>query len=164
MWRATLHMTYVGTGRTQHKYPLNRQICREQTVTRSWIQSLEPNQPLGLAIQSLPPYLREAVGEVNFPDDNGIQLIADMRENNGVHAWSDGTVKHAKGAHAYTLRTKNDDENKCVTGTAMTPIDLSSLNSLRTEHYGALGVAVIMYCLAKIHRKRSEASYHISPY
>ena len=70
----------------------------------------------------------------------------------------DGMVKHAKGAHAYTLGTKNDDEHKCVTGTAMTPSDLSSLTSLRTEHYGALGVAVIMYCLAKIHRvKRSEA-------
>ena len=47
----------------------------------------------------LPPYLREAVGHIKYPNDNEAQLIAEMKQQE-VHAWSDGTVKDVKGAHA----------------------------------------------------------------
>lgn len=75
-----------------------------------------------------------------------------------VHLWSDGSVKDEKGAHAYTLRTQNDHERLCITGTAMTPADIVSLTSLRTKHYGALGVVVITTCLLIIHRVTDETN------
>ena len=98
----------------------------------------------------LPPYLREAVGHIKYSNDNGAQLIAEMKQQE-VHTWSDGTVKDVKGAHAFTLCPMNDEAINIIMGTEMTPADPVTLTSLQTEHYGALGVAVIVTCLTQIH-------------
>ena len=45
----------------------------------------------------------------------------------------------------------NDDASTIVVGMEMTPADPVSVTSLRMEHYGALGVAVIITCLIHIH-------------
>ena len=121
------------------------------TITTPWYESIKEGQSLHTAIAILPQYLREAVGTIQYPDDNGMQLVDELINTYDVHSWSDGTVKDAKGAHAYTIRPSNDDDKKSVVGTGMTPSDVTSLTSLRTEHYGALGVVIIVTCLIKIH-------------
>lgn len=122
------------------------------TVTRPWQDNIMHGQSLHDAIKMLPTYLQEAVGVINIPDDNGAQLLVEEMKNTiDVHSWSDGTVKDEKGAHAFTLRPWNDDNRTSITDTAMTPSDLVSLTSLRTEYYGALGVVAIVTCLLKIH-------------
>ena len=141
-WRDCLHSTYVGSGRTRDRIPLYRPINMTNTAITTWQERIKDGQSLKEAIRMLPMYLREAVGDVHYPSDNGAKLVNEMLTADSVHSWSDGTVKDEKGAHAYTLRTQNDDERFSITGTAMTPADIVSLTSLRTEHYGALGVVV----------------------
>ena len=45
----------------------------------------------------------------------------------------------------------NDNDGTSIMGTAMTPSDPTLLTSLRTEHFGALGVVVVATCLMRIH-------------
>ena len=153
-WRDCIHSTYVGSGRTREHTPLHWPIVTRQIPeTTRWQDRIEYGQSLQNAIKTLPEYLRYAVGTITIPDDNGLQLVEEMTNTSEVHShsWSDGTVKDHEGAHAYTLRTRNDNENTSIKGTAMTPSDPTSLTSLRTEHFGALGVVVIAICLIKIH-------------
>jgi len=62
---------------------------------------------------------------------------------NTIRAWSDGTVKNGEAAHAFTLITGSDDPTECIVGSSMTPGDPKSISSLRTEHYGAFGIALL---------------------
>ena len=151
-WRDCLHSTYVGSGRTRETIPLHwtREIMRPVTTIKAWHERIARGQKLEEVIALLPCHLREAVGHIKYPTDNGAQLILEMNRQE-VHAWSDGTVKDVKGAHAFILCPMNDDANTIIVGTEMTPADPVSLTSLRTEHYGALGVAVLVTCLIHIH-------------
>ena len=151
IWRDCLHSTYIGSGRTRTIIPLHRPINMYNTITTPWYERIKEGQSLHTAIAILPQYLREAVGTIQYPDDNGVQLVEELINTYDVHSWSDGTVKDEKGAHAYTIRPSNDDDKKSVVGTGMTPSDVTSLTSLRTEHYGALGVVIVVICLIKIH-------------
>ena len=67
-------------------------------------------------------------------------------ELNWYWKWTD-----RKYTHAFTLCLMNDDASTIVVGMEMTPADPVSVTSLRMEHYGALGVAVIITCLIHIH-------------
>ena len=66
------------------------------------------------AVDTLPPYLREAVGDVIYPNDNGMHLAQHINEGDTIHAWSDGSVKDNNGAHAYTIRTSDDNPDHCI--------------------------------------------------
>ena len=145
IWRDCLHSTYIGTGRTHTIIPLHRPL------NTKWYDGITEGQSLRTAIAMLPQYLREAFGTIQYPDENGDKLVEELIHTSDVHSWSDGTVKDAKGAHAYTFRPSNDNDKKSVVGTGMTPSDVTSLTSLQTEHYGALGVVIIITCLIKIH-------------
>jgi len=76
-----------------------------------------------------------------------------------IHAWSDGTVKNGEAAHAYTLRTKRDDPTQCIVGSSMTPGDPKSICSLRTEHYGAFGIALLVQVLCIRHSITAAEGY-----
>jgi len=85
------------------------------------------------------------VGTVSIPHDDGLALLAKViNTGNTISAWSDGTVKNGKGAHAYTIRTGTDDPQECLEGSSMTPGDPKSICSLRTEHFGAFGIALVV--------------------
>ena len=102
---------------------------RPVKITKAWQEQIARGQNLEEVIALLPQYLCEAVGHIKYPNDNGAQLIAEMKRQE-VHAWSDGTVKDVKGAHAFTLCPMNDDAITKIVGTEMTPADPVSLTSL----------------------------------
>jgi len=98
-------------------------------------------------IDLLPPVYRQAVGNVSLPHDDGIALAQVLKSRNSICAWSDGTVKNGEAAHAYTLRTGRGDQTEGIVGSSMTPGDTKSICSLRTEHYGAFGIALLAQIL-----------------
>ena len=95
-------------------------------------------------IELLPPAYRQAVGTVFIPHDDGLALAEVIQSGYTIHAWSDGTVKNGKGAHAYTIRTLHDDPQECPQGSSMTPEDPKSMCSLRTEHFRTFGIALVV--------------------
>ena len=76
-----------------------------------------------------------------------------------IRAWSDGTVKNGEAAHAYTIRTASDDPTECIVGSSMTPGDPKSIWSLRTEHYGAFGIALLVQILCIRHSITAAEGY-----
>jgi len=76
-----------------------------------------------------------------------------------IYAWSDGKVKNGEGAHAYTLRTGSDDQTECIVCSSMTPGDPKSICSLRTEHYGAFGIALLAQILCIRHSITATEGY-----
>ena len=44
------------------------------------------------AVRILPGYIREAIGTIIYPQDNGYQISKDLHESK-MTSWTDGTVK-----------------------------------------------------------------------
>ena len=110
-------------------------------------------------IELLPPVYRQAVGTVSIPHDDGRAIAKVIQSGNTFHAWSDGMVKNGKGAHAYTIRTLNDDPQECLEGSSMTPGDPKSMRSLRTEHFGAFGIVVVVQIVCIRHSVTATTGY-----
>ena len=115
--------------------------------------------PMRALIDLLPPAYRQAVGNVSLPHDDGLALAQVLKSRNTICAWSDGTVKNGEAAHAYTLRTGTDDQTECLVGSSMTPGDPKSICSLRTEHYGAFGIALLAQILCTRHSITATDGY-----
>ena len=113
-------------------------------------------------IELLPPEYKQAVGNASLPQDDGLALAKCLTSGQTIWAWSDGTVKHGDGAHAYTLRTRHNDPQECLKGSSMTPGDPKTICSLRTEHYGAFGIAYSPYHLYLTLHHRNHGVYNFS--
>jgi len=106
-----------------------------------------------------PPEYKQAVGNVTLPQDDGLALAECLSSGQTNRAWSDGTVKHGDGAHACTLRTRSDDPQECLEGSSMTPGDPKTICSLRTEHYVAFGIALIVHIICIRHSITAATGY-----
>ena len=117
IWRPTLHR------------PIKR---RQYEQDGNWQSKIRKGMKLEEAVYLLPGYLKETLGTITFPQDNGLQLSEEIQMSK-TKSWSDGTVKDTIGAHSYTIRTGNDNREE-LHGTGGTPGDETTMTSLRAEH------------------------------
>ena len=102
---------------------------------------------------------KEAVGTVRCPDDNGLQLSRELQHSQ-TKSWTDGTVKDNIGAHAYTIRTADDNEEKSIRGSGGMPGDPMTMTSLRAEHFGVLVVIAMLDIVTIIHGNKNILGKH----
>jgi len=107
-------------------------------------------------IDLLPPAYKQAVENVSLSHDDGLQLAQILIAGNTISAWHG---KKWRGAHAYTLRTWNDYQQECLEDSSMTPGDPKSICSLRTEHYGAFGISLIVQIICIGHSITASTGY-----
>ena len=128
IWRPTLHISLK---------------LKDIVEAIPWRDRIVQGMKMEEALLLLPGYLKEAIGTVRCPVDNGQQLSNDLQRSE-TNSWTDGTVKNNIGAHAYTIRTKDEIEENCISGSGGTPGDPTTMTSLRAEHFGVLVVIVLL--------------------
>jgi hypothetical protein len=143
-WRSMLHRPLLTTGDNENL---------------SWREQITLGMNIEDALNLLPNYLREAIGTLQCPRDNGKKISEELKQSQ-TQSWTDGTVKNDIGAHAFTIRPRGDEEIYCLSGTAGTPGDPASMTSLRAEHYGVLAVITLLDIISIIYQ-HDEKSIHI---
>lgn len=144
IWRPTLHI------------PLS---YKEKPEALFWRDQIVPGMNLDEALLLLPGYLKEAIGTVRCPIDNGRQLSQELQQSLTT-SWTDGTVKNSIGAHSYTIRTSDEKEDKCISGSGGTPGDPATMTSLRAEHFGVLVVITLLDIIALIHGNKTIGKHN----
>ena len=163
-WRFLLTSTYMAASRVDmlnESIPVyNRQVQPLDTnlSTKSWPP---PSRDISMSeiFEYMPAVWKQAIGSVDLPNDDGAELADVVRTGNTIRAWSDGSVDAGIGSHAYTLRSYCTGNDKAITGDAATPGNPDTISSLRSEHFGALAIMVIM--LALEWKYSLEATGHI---
>jgi hypothetical protein len=159
VWRECVRATFLGRSETNQP-TLYKQLERIEVVERrNWRSYITEGMRLEEAVKFLPGYIREALGTIMYPEDNGKQLSQELARSQTI-SWTDGTVKDRVGAHAYTIRTKNDNTMLSLSGVAATPGDCSTLTSLRAEHFGVYIVIVLLDIITLVH-KNDTIGQHI---
>ena len=144
VWRPTLHVA------------LSPEIV-ERNVP--WRERIRVGMKMEDAILVLPGYIKEAIGNLVCPQDNGYQISIELQQSRTA-SWTDGTVKDKIGAHSYTIRPANDNEGNSIRGSGGTPGDSSSMTSLRAEHFGVFVVVILLDIVTIIHEHK-ERGQHI---
>jgi len=112
--RDAIHTTYLDKRRNADSCPLYRPIgptSHTNVTQQHWPPQIPTTgMTMRALIDLLPPAYRQAVGNVSLPPDDGLALAQVLESKNTICAWSDGTVKNGEAAHAYTLRTRSDDQ------------------------------------------------------
>jgi hypothetical protein len=160
VWREALRAAFLGrsmTGQATLTRPLIKADAADNRI--SWRRKITHGMKLEAAIELLPDYIKEALGSVTFPSNNGQHLSDDMLRGHTT-SYTDGTVKTNIGAHAYTIRTSTDVEATCLYGTAGTPGDSTTMTSLRAEHYGIFATVILVDLITLVHGHRT-ISQHI---
>ena len=161
-WRNILHSTFLTKDRTPDHFPINTPTIRRAKARKPRMRRTPKLQD---AIDKLPDHYKEVLGNYKLPEDEGEAIFTQLQSQIGVEAWTDGTVKDGKGAHAYTIRTITDLPGQCIEGKSTTPGDPRTISSLRTEHYGALATVLLLQCIWNTHKtnesKEGKAKIHI---
>ena len=144
VWRPTLHK------------PINRNSLEEEV--EPWRTRIKVGMKLEEAITLLPGYIREAIGTLNYPYNNGKQLSDDLLQSKTMSC-TDGTVKDSIGAHSYTIRTANDHEDNCLRGAGGTPGDSTTMTSLRAEHFGVYVTIILLDIITLVHGHRTVGKH-----
>ena len=126
VWRECILATFLKR-REENQPTLYKPIqLREQQANSHRRELLYPGMKLEGAVALLPGYIREAIGTIKYPIDNGRQISDDLRHSRTA-SWTDGTVKDSIGAHSYTIRVLKDNEDLCIRGAAGMPGDFTSM-------------------------------------
>jgi hypothetical protein len=150
VWRESIMATFLKAG-NQGLLPLHYPIqLYPHSPVASWRERITIGMTMEEAVASAPEYVREALGTIHYPLDNGLKLSKDILLSASA-SYTDGTVKNSIGAHAYTLRSKDDRDESCFSGTGRTPGDSTTMTSLRAEHYGVFASIVLLDIITLVH-------------
>jgi hypothetical protein len=159
VWRDSLLATFLKkreNGQPTLHHPIRR--VENQDGVMPWRQKIKVGMPLNDAIAMVPCYIKEAIGTISYPNDNGTQLSRDILSSVST-SYTDGTVKDTIGAHAYTIRPghahtirpENDKDEISLQGTGGTPGDSTSMTSLRAEHYSIFVTVILLDIITLVH-------------
>jgi hypothetical protein len=151
VWRESLIATFLKqseNGRPTLHHPLYEAVTNNSVD--NWRQRILIGMTLTEALENVPCYIKEAIGNISYPEDNGEQLSNDILRSLST-SYTDGTVKDSIGAHAYTIVPNNDDEDISLRGAGGTPGDSTSMTSLRAEHYGIFVTVILLDIITLIH-------------
>jgi hypothetical protein len=151
-WRHLLLAAYVaaaGIDLSREVIPTHeRGIAPLPTVkmTNRWPPS-QSNLSLDDIFKGMPQAWTQALGSVTIPDDEGWDIANILRTGGTIHCWSDGSVANGVGAHAYAIQTNCKGDDNCITGDAVTPGHPDTISSLRSEHYGAMAILLVILAI-----------------
>jgi ribonuclease HI len=151
VWRDSIRAAFLKqstTNRPTLHLPLQRNDYVGGII--SWREGICEGMTLEAAIELLPQYIRESLGTIKYPVDNGQRLSKAIKTSVST-SYTDGTVKAKIGAHAYTIRTENDREDVCLSGVVGTPGDANTMTSLRAEHFGVFASIILLDIITMIH-------------
>ena len=148
-WRHLLVASYIaaaGVDMTAEVIPLHNRMLVPAPMTESGASWPPSTRHLTLQeiIDSMPLVWQQALGTVELPDDDGLEIAEILRAGHTLKHWSDGSVADGIGAHAYTLRTRCTGNDNAITGDAATPGHPDTISSLRSEHFGALAILILL--------------------
>jgi hypothetical protein len=79
--------------------------------TPSLLEVAMPSPSLQQSFMSLPPALRETVGNVHFPPDNGVALLSKIKNKSiGIFDASDASLKDDQASHAWIFSSGDIDD------------------------------------------------------
>ena len=156
VWKSFLHRNFLSPGMR-----INPGI--------KWAADLEPVQPsrpiseskqlenmwtdgLGLKeiLRCIPPSLQQVMGEITIPIDDGEYISESIVSGTCIGA-SDGSLKkgfkESRGGHGFALRNQDNIKNE-ITGYCRSPTS-DEMSSLTIEHYGLLGLLVLLHGVCK---------------
>ena len=125
----------------------------EQTEIKQ-LQHLKPGKTLEETLKKLPPSLRQILGTISLPNDNGKDLATEITRKGAIIGASNGSLYLAtpqwrNGGHLYSLQLYNTDSNH-IYGYASTPTS-TAMSSLTTELYGVISTVLCVYLISTQH-------------
>ena len=155
LWKSFIHRNFLSPG-TRINPPIGEQ--RDQTIiprlpvseTSMLLGVKEGGNSLRQMLNCVPDNLKLMVGKIHLPEDEGLKIGESIVEGTCIGA-SDGSLireyERTRGAHGYTLQEK-DDERNGIDGWGPSP-DSDDISSMTTEHYGLLGLLVMLHMICK---------------
>ena len=158
IWRESILATFLK--RSENGRPTLHRALQLNPPTRQlpWRNNIRVGMKLEDALLLLPDYIKEAIGNIDIPQDNGKKISKELQQARTV-SWTDGTVKNKIGAHAYTIRPVSDKDTHSIQGSGGTPGAATSMTSLRAEHYGVFVVVILLDIVARIYDHKT-IGYH----
>ena len=93
--------------------------------------------PLRDMVRELPIQYQTIIGDIYFPKDEG-KALAQAIEMGQATMYLDRIMDKGCGAHAYTLRTEDNNKSLALSGAALTWGDPDTISSLQREHFRVL--------------------------
>ena len=155
VWKSFIFRTFLSPG-TKINPPLGgtRRMRNKPSLPVSETSKLLQLPVEGLCfrevISRVPDNLKPMVGTVAIPNDGGEAIGEAIVDGNCIGA-SDGslirTYERTRGSHGYALRDKRDGKQQ-LEGWGPSP-DSDDMSSMTTEHYGLIGLLVILHIICK---------------
>ena len=128
---------------TQDNHSINEMVI---------LNTLPSENSMTALLSKLPGVLRDILGEITIPNDDGSFLWEEMRLNKLVGA-SDGSIQRRNGkkmgGHSYSLQSYSTNENR-ITGYSATPRS-TEISSLTAEMYGIIATLIAIKLLEHKH-------------
>ena len=110
-------------------------------------------------INALPPSLRNILGDITFPLDEGVEIAARIR-NGSLMCGSDGSKKGNVAAQAFCVN--NHESVNSFSGGAKCPGRPHHMSSFRAESLGALAIITVIRAITQVHQiDEADATFHI---
>ena len=117
---------------------------------------------MAAALEKIPTNLKVFVGRVDIPLDDGIRIGESIVEGTCIGA-SDGSLireyERTRGSHGYAIGDMRGGLNG-IDGWGPSP-NSDDMSSLTTEHYGLIGLLVILHILCKQYKLCREECFGV---
>ena len=114
------------------------------------------------ALTRFPLSYQQVIGTYHILIDNDIELARHLRDGTTLDAYCDVTVKEAKVAHSYTVRTPDHNNDLCIQGSAIIPAGHpETLCSLRPEHFGLFAIAIHLEIICDFHYIQASSNTYV---
>ena len=164
-WRSFIHRNFLSPG-LRINPPLGEVNEKRATPqlpdsdTRKMLNIVPNEMGIRELIDLLPQSLRQSIGEVDIPEDGGVLIGESIIDGTCVGA-SDGSLirenNNCRGSHGYALRVDNDEKDD-IKGWGPSP-DSDDMSSMTTEHYGLMGILVLLHLICKRFKIGSNESF-----
>jgi hypothetical protein len=146
-WRNLLLTTYINAANIDMSLefiPTNGRLLTPQynDPIDTWPPATRDMSLMDI-VQGMPDVWRQAVGTIDYPEDDGREIANILQSGGTLRCWSDGSVDKGVGAHAYTIQTNCSGQDKFISGSAVTPGHPGTISSLRSEHYGVMATLLL---------------------
>ena len=157
VWKSFLHRNFLSPGLKinpeigWYENQQNTRECRPVSEMKCITNIIyDDDMCLRSILRQMPESLRSILGTVTIPPDDGV-LISEAIVSGTCIGASDGSLrrgfKSSRGGHGFALREKNTTYSE-IRGCGKSPTS-DDMSSLTTEHYGLIGLLIMLHGLCK---------------